>query len=328
MEQNTVKQTENFGEVIGLLKKKNIKFGTSKESGKNYANGWIEVEVENQFGTNVMKIDVMQMELKKDGEINKAYKALQTISAEYKTIDDNGKENADLIQVFVKLEENNYYQDGEVREGMKLLASTNFDKKVFTPIKRVQDKATEHKAVISFGGMITKVIPNENTGELKVEMVGATYTGKAIKHKLDVSKELAQGFRGVYQEGCVTTLHYMPVNAVEVQEVKKDVAFGNAPTYNITNTTRKNLVCGGDAVNYASDMTQEVVKQMLVLRNNDLEKVKEDALKKAQQGAGQQAPAFGAGVTPQQPVQDTGNVFGGGNPFGGGSMPAGNPFGA
>ena len=80
MEQNTVKQTENFGEVVGLLKKKNIKFGQSKISGKNYANGSIEVEVENEFGTNVIKIDVMQMELKKDGDINKNYKALQTIN--------------------------------------------------------------------------------------------------------------------------------------------------------------------------------------------------------------------------------------------------------
>lgn len=326
MEQNTVKQTENFGEVIGLLKKKNIKFGTSKESGKNYANGSIEVEVENQFGTNVIKIDVMQMELKKDGDINKNYKALQTIHTEYKSIEEHGKENADLIQVFVKLEENNYYLDGEVKEGMKLLASTNFEKSAFTPIKRVSDKATPHKAQISFGGMITKIIPNETTGELKVEMVGATYTGKAIKHRLDVSSELAQGFRGVYQEGCVTVLHYMPVNAVEVKEVKQEVAFGNAPSYNITSTTRKNLICGGDQVNYASDMTQEVVKQMLVLRENDLEKVKENALKKSQQGQ-TSAPAFGAMPT-GQPTVPAGNTFGGGNPFGGGTAPAGNPFGA
>lgn len=312
MEQNTVKQTENFGEIIGLLKKKNIKFGTSKE-GKNYANGSIEVEVENQFGTNAIKIDVMQMELKKDGEVNKAYKALQTINEECKSIEESGKEFADLLQVFVKVEENNYYSDGEVREGIKLIASTNFDKKAFTPIKRVANKATEHKATISFGGMITKIIPNENTGELKVEIVGATYTGKAIKHRLDVSKELAQSFRGVYQEGCVTTLHYMPVNAVEVQEVKQQVAFGSAPTYSITNTTRKNLICGGDPVNYASDMTQEVVTQMLTLRANDLEKVKEDALKKIQQ-APTETQSFNVGMT-SAPVGEN-NPFGTDNPFG------------
>lgn len=324
MEQNTVKQTENFGEIIGLLKKKNIKFGTSKE-GKNYANGSIEVEVENQYGTNVIKIDVMQMELKKDGDINKAYKALQTINEEYNSIEECGKEGADLVQVFVKVEENNYYSDGEVREGMKLIASTNFDKKAYTPIKRVANKSTEHKATISFGGMITKMIPNENTGELKVEIVGATYTGKAIKHRLDVSKELAQSFRGVYQEGCVTTLHYMPVNAVEVQEVKQQVAFGSAPSYSITNTTRKNLICGGDPVNYASDMTQEVVTQMLTLRANDLEKVKEDAIKRTQQAPAQTQTFGTVGTTP---ATDNGTAFGGGNPFGGGANINGNPFGA
>lgn len=321
MTQNTVKQTENFGEIIGLLKKKNIKFGVSK-NGKNYANGSIEIEVENQFGTNVIKVDVMQMELKNDGEVNKNYKALQTISSEYKSIEENGKENADLIQVFVKLEENNYVIDGEVKEGMKLLASTNFDKKVFAPIKRVSD--VEHKATISFGGMITKIIPNDTTGELKVEMIGATFTGKAIKHRMDVSKELAQGFRGVYQEGAVTTLHYMPINAVEVQEVKQQVAFGNAPSYSITNTTRKNLVCGGDPVNYTSDMTQEVVKQMLVIRENELETLKENANNQAT--ATTTTTAFGNVTTLEQKADN--NPFGGGNPFGSGVAPAGNPFGA
>lgn len=318
-QQNTVKETENYGEIVGLLKKKNIKFGTSK-NGKNYANGSIEVEVENQFGTSVIKIDVMQMELKKDGEENKNYKALQTINTEYKTIEENGKEDADTIQVFVKLEENNYFLDGEIKEGMKLLASTNFDKRVFAPIKRV-DKSTEHKALISFGGMITKIIPNETTGELKVEVVGATYTGKAIKHKLDVSKELAQGFRGVYHEGSVTTLHYMPINAVEVEEVNRQVAFGVAPSYSgITKTTRKNLICGGDPVNYASDMTQEVVKQMLVLRENELETLKENANQRTET-----TPAFGTGVGIQ--TGGDSNPFGGGNPFGGATGGNTNPFG-
>lgn len=326
MEQNTVKQTENFGEVIGLLKKKNIKFGTSK-NGANYANGSIEVEVENQFGTNVIKIDVMQMELKKDGEVNTSYKALQTIVTDYKSIEENGKEDADLIQAFVKIEENNYYLDGEVKEGIKLLASTNFDKKVFAPIKRVADKSTAHKATISFGGMITKIIPNDTTGELKVEIVGATFTGKAIKHRLDVSKELAQGFRGAYQEGSVTTLHYMPVNSVEVQEVERQVAFGTAPTYNITKTTRKNLVVGGDTVNYSSDMTVDVVKQMLVLRENELEKVKESALARAGQQTQSTGLAFGNTAGTTAPKVDNDNPFGGGNVFGGSATPSGNPFG-
>ena len=77
--------------LIVTIEKKNIKFGTSK-NGANYANGSIEVEVENQFGTNAIKIDVMQMELKKDGEVNKAYKALQTINEECKSIEESGKE--------------------------------------------------------------------------------------------------------------------------------------------------------------------------------------------------------------------------------------------
>lgn len=334
MEQNTnsVKQTENFGEIIGLLKSKKIKFGTSAESQKNYANGSIEVEITNDYGISVVKVDVMEMELNGKGEANKRYKALQTIDNEYQTIDANGREAADLIQVFVKIEENNYYnkEQDEVFEGAKVLASTNFDKGVFATIKRVADKNTQQKATISFGGMITNITPNEQTGELKVEMVGADYHGQAVKHKLDVSKELAANFSAVYQVGSVTTLHYMLMNTAELQEVKKEVAFGVAPTYSIEKFTRKNLVCGGEPVDFTGEMTQEKVQQMLKMREVKLEEVKQKALS-APQATTTNASAFG-GV-------GNGNPFGGaGNtpnttpptnsPFGAGNTPTGNPFGA
>ena len=274
MENNTIKQTENYGEVVGLLKSKKINFGVSK-AGNNYANGHIEVEVKNEYGVNVLRIDVMEMELfAKSGKENKSYKRLQTVANEYKTIDEHGVENADKISVFVKVEENNYVKDGEIIQGTRLIASTNFDKGAYMVVEKVA-KETPCKAQVSFGGMINKIIPNEETGDLKVEIIGAGYTGKAIKHRLDVSKELAPSFLGIYQEGCVTVLHYMPINAVEVKEEKQQVAFGDAPTIVITNTTRKNLVCGGNAVNYESDMTREKVTQMLTIRENELQELKE-----------------------------------------------------
>lgn len=310
MENNTIKQTENYGEVVGLLKSKKINFGSS--SNGNYANGHIEVEVKNEYGVNVLRIDLMEMEIfAKSGKENKAYKRLQTLANEYKTIDEDGVENADKINVFVKVEENNYVKDGEIVEGTRLLASTNYDKGAFMVLDRVK-KETPCKAQVSFGGMINKVMANDETGELKVEIIGAGYTGKAIRHKLDVSKELAPSFLAIYQEGCVTVLHYMPINAVEVKEEKQQVAFGAAPTIVITNTTRKNLVCGGNAVNYESDMTKEKVTQMLVIRENELQELKE---KKKDKTA---APALNAvgnemlgGFFGSEGSVDTTNLFAG-----------------
>lgn len=306
---NTIKQTENYGEVVGLLKSKNINFGEGK-TGK-YANGNIEVEVTNEHGVNVLRIDLMEMEVfSKSGKENKAYKRLQTVSEEYKTIDNDGAENADTVSVFVKIEENNYVKDGEIVENTRLLASTNFDKGAYMVMDRVQ-KETPHKAQISFGGMINKMVQNTETGEIKVEMIGAGFTGKAIKHKVDVSKELASSFLGIYQEGCVTVLHYIPINAVEIKEEKQNVAFGSAPVTTIKNVKKKNLVCGGNAVDYGTDMTREKVTQMLVVRENDLQELKE---KKS--NANTTPSSVGPGV-------DAGNPFGGAMM---GNVDAGNPF--
>lgn len=321
MEQNTVKQTENFGEVVGLLKKKELKLGTSTKTNNDYANGHIEVEVNTKFGISVLRIDFMEMAIfgtsKKE---NKSYKRLKTVMSDYKSIEEHGRENADMVRVFVKVEENNYYKDGEIVEGTRLLASTNFDKGVFLPIEKVE-KTVEQKAEISFGGMITKITPNDTTGELKIDMVGAGYKGNAIKHSLVVSKELASGFMGIYQENCVTVLHYMPINSVEVKEVTEQVAFGTAPTHKITNTTRKNLVCGGNNVDYASDLTREKVTQMLTIRSNELEELKENAKKNASMNT--TPTGFGDAQQSQGTSQPQ---FGAENPFGGSSV-SGNPFG-
>lgn len=282
MENNTVQQTENFVEIIGILKKKDINFGVSTKSGteKNYANGHIEVEVSTAAGVNVLKVNVMQMELKADGNVNKNYKALQTIANEYKAKDECGEE-ADTIRVVGKIEENNFYskEDDEVRENVQIVAAANFDKGEFAPISRVE-KNTEHKAIASFGGFISKVINNEATGDLKVTIIGSSYNGQAIVNTLDVSKDLAPQFQAIYQQGMVATFHYQIINAVEIKEVVEQVTFGVAPSRTIRKVSRKNLIVGANSVDYNSKMNEEVVRQMLTVRNVKLEKVKEEGRNK------------------------------------------------
>lgn len=334
MEENTIKQTENFVEIVGLLKKTEVEF---KESDKGaYASGNIEVEVTVGEDVNVIKVKTLQMAMIGKGENrkeNKQYKALKTIVDTYGTIDKDGRENAQLVQVFGRIEENNYYlvDQDELKEGTVIMACTHFDKEIFAPITKAE-ATMEQKALVSFEGMITNMVQNENTGEVKVEMVGADFRGQAVKHKMDVSSELAQPFGSMYQVGVVTTLFYNIVNSVEVKEVAQEVAFGNVEPRKITKTTRKNLVVGGLPVNYESTMTQEIVTKMLAVRVNTLEKVKQDTIARANNGgakansnagatAGVGANPFGGAGT-----QDA-NPFGGNagaNPFGAGGNPFGN----
>lgn len=332
MEENAIKQTENFVEIVGLLKKVEVEF---KQGDKGaYASGNLEVEVTVGDDVNVIKVKTLQMEMVGKGENrkeNKAYKALKTIVDTYNTIDKNGRENAQLVQVFGRIEENNYYlvDQDELKEGIVIMACTHFDKEVFTPIAKAE-AGMEQKALVTFEGMITNVIPNETTGELKVEMVGADFRGQAVKHKMDVSSELAQPFGSMYQVGAVTTLFYNIVNSVEVKEVAQEVAFGNVEPRKITKTTRKNLVVGGLPVNYESTMTQEIVTKMLAVRVNTLEQVKQDAINKAKNGGASAATNAGAGANPFAGAgTQTGNPFGGAagagaNPFGAGANPFGN----
>lgn len=137
MEQK-IQQTTNIGVVIGLLKSKEIKINT--KDGKTYATGNIVVQVTNEYGISDLRIDVMQYELYNNGKENKAYKSLLTINDSYKTIKDDGVENADLIQVYVKVQENAYYSTDreEMVESIRLMATTDFDRGFYTPISRVK----------------------------------------------------------------------------------------------------------------------------------------------------------------------------------------------
>lgn len=283
MEQK-IQQTENIGMVIGLLKSKDIRTGTSERG--NYANGNIVVQVKNEYGVSEIKIDVMQNEKYNNGNDNKAYKSLLTIRDTYKTIKDHGEENADLVQVYVKIDENNYYAKDEdaMRETIRLMATTDFDKGFFTPISRVKDVNAKQTARISFGGFIQDITKKED-GTLDVSMVGATYSGKAIKHKLQVGQELASAFQNTYFVGQSTTLYYVIVNAVELVKAKEEVAFGEGSGMTVEKFTRKNLVVGGSNP-HVNGLTQEQVAHMLKIRTVELEEKLEKERAKANNATG------------------------------------------
>lgn len=320
MEQK-IQQTENIGMVIGLLKSKDIRTGTGEKG--NYANGNIVVQVKNEYGVSEIKIEVMQSEKYNNGKDNKAYKSLLTIRDTYKTIKEHGEENAELVQVYVKVDENNYYakDDDSIRETVRLIATTDFDKGFYTPISRVKDVNAKQTARISFGGFIQD-IQKKDDGTLDVSMVGATYSGKAIKHKLQVGQELAGAFQSTYFVGQSTTLYYVIVNAVELVKAKEEVAFGEGSGMTVEKFTRKNLIVGGSNP-HINGLTQEQVAQMLKIRTVELEEKLEKERAKANNVSTNANTGFG--TTGFGDVGTTGGFTGGFGNTGMGDMT--NPFG-
>lgn len=326
MEQK-IQQTENIGMVIGLLKSKDIKTETGENG--NYVKGNIVVQVKNEYGVSEIRIEIMQSEKYNNGNDNKAYKAMLTVRDTYKTIKDHGEENAELVQVYVKVEENNYYskEDDAMRETIRLTATTDFDKGFYTPISRVKDVNAKQTARISFGGFIQDIVKKED-GTLDVAMVGATYSGKAIKHKLQVGQELAGAFQSTYFVGQSTTLYYVIVNAVELIKTQEEVAFGEGSGITIEKFTRKNLIVGGSNP-HTNGLTQEQVAHMLKIRTVELEEKLEKGRDKAKNASANATGGFG-GATGG--FGDINNGFGGTTGatggFGGNTMPdMTNPFG-
>lgn len=306
-------QTENVGVVVGLLKEKNLKFDTTKD-GRKYVNGNIRVEVSNEYGISELKIDIMQMEKYANGNDSKAYKRIETVNETYKTIKDHGRENADLVKVGIKIEENNYYskQDDEIKEGKKIVASTNFDKNIFFPIDKV-DANEKQIARMTFGGRINGINRKED-GSLSVDIVGVTYSGKALKHKLEVGKELAGAFEATYFEGCTADLFYMIVDAVELKKVEQTVAFGIGFDDTIERRTRKNIVVGGGNPN-ANGITQEQMTHMLAMRDAELKDLLETKKNEANNMTQNNNVAFGFGGN-QVPTTGFGGSMDNSNPFG------------
>ena len=279
MEQK-IQQTTNIGVVIGLLKSKEIKINT--KDGKTYATGNIVVQVTNEYGISDLRIDVMQYELYNNGKENKAYKSLLTINDSYKTIKDDGVENADLIQVYVKVQENAYYSTDreEMIESIRLMATTDFDRGFYTPISRVKDINAKQVAKISFGGYISDIRKKED-GALDVDVIGVTYSGKAIKHRVQVEKELVAPFEGGYYVGCTTTLSYLMIDAVEMVKENEEVGLGEGAGLTVERRTRKNLVVGASPAN-PNGITQEQATHLLNMRKVEMDE-KMDAAKKKQE---------------------------------------------
>lgn len=315
MENNILQQSNNKGIIIGKLKEKKITFATGKESGKAYAKGTLTVVVNTADGVNEIRVNVMQMALKKnDGGENGLYKALQTVNNEYKSILEVGEEQADTIKIEGSLEMNDYYN----RNRDEVVSSLQVKG---TIINRV-DATSEHMAKFKIGGFIED-INNKEDNSVDVQMTSIAYGGKAFPVTVNVPKEGVPTFVAMFYQGCTADINFDMVNAVEVSKSVDNVGWGTGIDDIAERRVRVNRAFGGSVLPVG--YTQDQIVQVKNIRQQRLETLLLEGREKSSQPTTNESVSAGFGVgfgNPTTPAQPTGF----GTPAGGfGGSPA-NPF--
>lgn len=310
------RQTNNTAYVVGVLKKKDLKFTTNKNN-QLMAIGSLVLVVDNEKGKGEVKIKVMQSAEKKDGTPNNLFKSIQTIENEYKSIETHGEELADTIKVEGSLEDGTYYSIGKGEFVESLDIKGTFFRRV--------EKETPHCCKIVFEGYVSKITPSKE--ELEVELIGIGFRGDAIKVDSTIPKDLVLPFNNQYSVGCTATLNMSIVNHVTTTEVQSQVAFGQGIGEAITKVDIRREVFGGEPPKYAGTegaLSEDDIKKALAIREANHAKKKDDTIKRSSNSAEPNMNVgfgAGAGTAPQAPTGFGSFPTGGAGGFG--SFPTG-----
>lgn len=250
---------------------------------------------------------------KKDGTANKNYSALETVKREYKSLEHFPNE-ADVVRIGSgQFSVNDYksQRDGEVKTYIGTKA--NF-------VNRLSDKdleTTPLEGKFEIEGVVESIkeesYRNEATGNYRIVVNVLGYNGTIIPVTVTVVKEMAEAFMGAgFFEGGYAKFTGKLVNTKETQEVREEMAFGEANVKVVTKTVSRFEVTGGSPMGMPADNKIEdaAYEQAKSKRKLKLKEIKEKENNSSQSSNTGNNP-FGGGQS--QPTQPSGNPFA--NPF-------------
>lgn len=252
MENNNVKQT-NLRQadakvtVAGIVSDKKLEMKT--ENGVRTIEGTITIKTSD---TNFVQMRVRCADKKKDGTENKAFAGVMTVMNEYKSIADDGTDEADRVRTSGQI---NLFRSNN--NGNEIVSYTsNF----FNRIKPNQDY--EPKAEFEVEMYIKTLVPEiskdgEETGRYKI--VGWIPTFNGIEPlELFVPEELADVVSNTYEPKQTARFYGEIVQNVTYETIERPMAFG------VKKETKANfineLVVTGGSPAYDAETEEEVVK--------------------------------------------------------------------
>ena len=270
MENNNIKQT-NLRQadakvaVAGIVSDKKLEMKT--ENGVRTIEGTITIKTSD---TNFVQMRVRCADKKKDGTENKAFAGVMTVMNEYKSIADDGTDEADRVRTSGQI---NLFRSNN--NGNEIVSYTsNF----FNRIKPNQDY--EPKAEFEVEMYIKTLVPEmnkdgEETGRYKI--VGWIPTFNGIEPlELFVPEELADVVSNTYEPKQTARFYGEIVQNVTYEIIERPMAFGvkketkanfinelvvtgGSPAYNAE--TEEEVVKGGNQIPYNPDTIQAAIEE-------------------------------------------------------------------
>lgn len=270
MENNNVKQT-NLRQadakvtVVGIVSDKKLEMKT--ENGVRTIEGTITIKTSD---TNFVQMRVRCADKKKDGTENKTFTGVMTVMNEYKSIADNGADEADRVRTSGQI---NLFRNNN--NGNEIVSYTsNF----FNRIKPNQDY--EPKAEFEVEMYIKTLVPEmnkdgEETGRYKIIGWIPTYNG-IEPLELFVPEELADVVSNTYEPKQTARFYGEIVQNVTYETIERPMAFGvkketkanfinelvvtgGSPAYNAE--TEEEVVKGGNQIPYNPDTIQAAIEE-------------------------------------------------------------------
>ena len=238
-----LRQASNKVKVAGIVSSKDLRIET--KDGVDVIQGSISVEIDD---TNTIRFSVYSKAKTNAGKDNPSYTGLVTVMNEYKTIAENGRDEAD--RVYVTGEFNPYIgQNG--KEVMSQKAS------FFNRVQKIEnyEPKAEFEVEVFIANISHEVDTEGNeTGRLKVRGWMPTYNGIEPINMI-CPAENADNFENAYSVGQTAELDGDVINSRVEKKTEIPMAFGK-PKVKVETSYKNELIITGGTEPYEDGVSQ------------------------------------------------------------------------
>lgn len=231
-----MRESLNKINIVGKLVENGLAI---KESVKGtFIAGMLSVEV---APNNIIQVNFIANEKKKDGGVNKVFASLNTVRQEYESVAQVGEENADLVKISGgRIEVNDFYTND-----MELITVNRLGGSFVNRLTRAEECKATFQAEVYINDIIEEIVQDDSTGRMIILGYGIGYADKLIPMKLIVPEKLAKDVNRIYNVGDTAVfsgkIKYISTPVEKVTET----AFGDPIVNQYTKTSKELIITGG-----------------------------------------------------------------------------------
>ncbi len=256
------KRDMNRMTIVGKLHSMNLKEKPTKKGDKLMIIGNVSVEVVRNKEVNVIEMKVLTM------DSDKNYKAMQTVMNEYKTISQDGRDNADVVKIQGNVLLNEYEaQDGTIKS-FNVLNARFFHR--LSPSEYEGDEATLTLGGIYMGNKEVTDADGLPIGEREIDIYSMTYNSTTKENDkvnelkgLRMTEELFGYFETEYAIGDKLAFEIEIHRGAVVEEVEEKKGFGKQPTIQHNSYRWGFEIVGGTLL---TELEEDILEEMKKLR--------------------------------------------------------------